>query len=58
MRKATLLDLLARASPGLRFNEHLDERMDRSSSRKPASGWKPETAGAQKFNGFSSMQQG
>lgn len=25
MRKATLLDVLARASPGLRFNEHLDE---------------------------------
>jgi ATP-dependent DNA ligase len=24
-RKATLLDLLARAAPGIRFNEHLDE---------------------------------
>jgi bifunctional non-homologous end joining protein LigD len=25
VRKATLLDILARAAPGLRFNEHLDE---------------------------------
>ena len=25
MRKAALLDLLVRAAPGIRFNEHLDE---------------------------------
>ena len=28
MRKATLASLLARATPGLRFNEHLDEEDD------------------------------
>jgi hypothetical protein len=26
VRKATLASLLARAPPGLRFNEHLDEK--------------------------------
>jgi ATP-dependent DNA ligase len=33
VRKATLASLLARAAPGLRFNEHLDEQAARSCSR-------------------------
>ena len=37
VRKATLASLLARAAPGLRFNEHLNEQDGRLCSPMPAS---------------------
>jgi ATP-dependent DNA ligase len=37
VRKATLVDVLARALPGLRFNEHLTGRLAHWSFNTPAS---------------------
>jgi ATP-dependent DNA ligase len=37
VRKTTLASLLARAGPGLRFNEHMDEQNARLCSSMPAS---------------------
>jgi hypothetical protein len=40
VRKATLAKVLARAAPGLRLNQHMEEKDGRSCSTTPAS-WAP-----------------